>query len=57
MACWVIDWRSGVRLAGVTNDFGLPGDCDCPFLRIADGPDEVHRNQVGRPNCKKHAGA
>jgi acyl-CoA dehydrogenase len=42
--------------AGVTNDFGLSAAyAIARFLRIADGPDEVHRNQIGRLELKKHA--
>jgi acyl-CoA dehydrogenase len=57
MACRVIDWAiQAFGGAGVTNDFGLAGAfAIARFLRIADGPDEVHRDQIGRLELKKHA--
>ncbi len=57
MACQVIDWAIQVfGGAGVTNDFGLSSAyAIARFLRIADGPDEVHRNQIGRLELRKHA--
>lgn len=57
MACRVIDWAiQAFGGAGVTNDFGLAAAyAIARFLRIADGPDEVHRNQIGRLELKKHA--
>jgi len=50
MACRVIDWAMQVHgAAGMSNDFGLPPMyANARLLRIADGPDEVHRNQIGR---------
>jgi len=42
--------------AGVTDDFGLAKMYAMQrTLRIADGPDEVHRNQLARLELKKHA--
>jgi acyl-CoA dehydrogenase len=57
MACRVIDWAiQAFGGAGVSDDFGLAGAyAIARFLRIADGPDEVHRNQIGRLELKKHA--
>jgi acyl-CoA dehydrogenase len=57
MACRVIDWAiQAFGGAGVTNDFGLSeAYAIARFLRIADGPDEVHRNQIGRLELRKHA--
>ncbi len=57
MACQVIDWAiQAFGGAGVTNDFGLAAAyAIARFLRIADGPDEVHRNQIARIEIKKHA--
>jgi acyl-CoA dehydrogenase len=57
MACQVIDWAiQSFGGAGVTNDFGLSAAyAIARFLRIADGPDEVHRNQIGRLELKKYA--
>jgi acyl-CoA dehydrogenase len=54
MACRVIDWAiQAFGGAGVTNDFGLAAAfAIARFLRIADGPDEVHRNQIGRLELK-----
>jgi acyl-CoA dehydrogenase len=41
--------------AGVTSDFGLARAwAGARTLRLADGPDEVHRNQVARLELKKH---
>ena len=56
MACQVIDWAIQVfGGAGVTNDFGLSAAYSIArLLRIADGPDEVHRNQIGRLELKKY---
>jgi alkylation response protein AidB-like acyl-CoA dehydrogenase len=41
--------------AGVTEDVGLARAwAHTRILRIADGPDEVHRNQIARLELKKH---
>jgi len=41
--------------AGVTTDFGLARMFSgARTLRLADGPDEVHRNQIGRLELKKY---
>ncbi len=50
MACRVIDWAIQVHgAAGVSEDFVLARSyAQARGLRIADGPDEVHRNQIGR---------
>ena len=50
MACQVIDWAMQVHGGGgVTSDFGLAeAYAQARTLRFADGPDEVHRNQIGR---------
>src|ERR1700719_4500068 len=55
MAFRVIDWAiQAFGGAGVSNDFGLAGAfAIARFLRIADGPDEVHRDQIGRLELKK----
>jgi acyl-CoA dehydrogenase len=57
MACKVIDWAlQAFGGAGVTNDFGLAaGYAVARFLRIADGPDEVHRNQIAKLEMRRHA--
>ena len=50
MACQVIDWAIQAHgAAGVSGDFLLARSyAQARGLRIADGPDEVHRNQIGR---------
>ena len=57
-ACSIIDWAiQAFGGAGVTNDFGLGAAYACArMLRIADGPDEVHRNQIGRLELRKYEG-
>jgi len=41
--------------AGLSEDFPLAGFfADSRTLRFADGPDEVHRNQIGRLELKEH---
>jgi acyl-CoA dehydrogenase len=56
MACKVIDWAiQAFGGAGVTNDFALASAyATARLLRIADGPDEVHRNQIGRLELRKY---
>ncbi len=50
MACQVMDWAIQAHgAAGVSQDFILARSyAQARGLRIADGPDEVHRNQIGR---------
>ncbi|WP_298014548.1 acyl-CoA dehydrogenase family protein [uncultured Aquabacterium sp.] len=50
MACQVIDWAMQVHGgAGVCDDFPLAAAyANSRTLRYADGPDEVHRNQIGK---------
>lgn len=50
MACRVIDWVMQIfGGAGMTDDFGLAEMWRIArSLRILDGPDEVHRRQIGR---------
>ncbi|HEX4896673.1 MAG TPA: acyl-CoA dehydrogenase [Solimonas sp.] len=50
MACQVIDWAIQAHGGGgVTDDFGLSyAYAQARTLRLADGPDEVHRNQIGK---------
>ncbi|MEO8674383.1 MAG: acyl-CoA dehydrogenase family protein [Casimicrobiaceae bacterium] len=50
MACQVIDWAMQVHgAAGVSDDFQLAFFyAQARTLRFADGPDEVHRNQIAR---------
>jgi acyl-CoA dehydrogenase len=56
MACQVIDWAIQAHgAAGVTEDFGLAYMYKIArTLRIVDGPDEVHRFQLGRMELNKH---
>jgi acyl-CoA dehydrogenase len=56
MALRVIDWAIQAHGgAGVTVDFGLARAwASVRTLRLADGPDEVHRNQIGRLELKKY---
>jgi acyl-CoA dehydrogenase len=56
MACQVIDWAIQAHGgAGVTEDFGLAYMFKIArTLRIVDGPDEVHRFQLGRMELNKH---
>ena len=56
MACQVLDWAIQVHGgAGVCDDFGLAqAYAHARMLRLADGPDEVHRNQIGRLELAKH---
>ncbi len=50
MACRVIDWAIQAHGGGgVSDDFPLAyGYAQARTLRLADGPDEVHRNQIAR---------
>ncbi len=50
MACQVIDWAIQVHGGGgVSDDFPLAyAYASARTLRLADGPDEVHRNQIGK---------
>jgi acyl-CoA dehydrogenase len=57
MACQVIDWAIQVFGGGGTsNDFGLAAAyASARMLRLADGPDEVHRSQIARLEMRRHA--
>ncbi|SDQ35645.1 acyl-CoA dehydrogenase family protein [Pseudoxanthomonas sp. CF125] len=57
MACQIIDWAIQAHGgAGVTEDFPLAGlYAGIRTLRIADGPDEVHRGTIARLELAKHA--
>ena len=59
MACRVIDWAIQLHGGGGTsNDFGLASAyAIARVLRIADGPDEVHRNQIARLELRRHVSA
>jgi acyl-CoA dehydrogenase len=56
MACQVIDMAIQAHgAAGVTEDFALAGMYKIArTLRIVDGPDEVHRHQLGRLELAKY---
>jgi acyl-CoA dehydrogenase len=56
MACQVIDWAMQVHGGGgVSDDFGLAyAYANARTLRFADGPDEVHRDQIARLELERH---
>lgn len=56
MACQVIDWAIQAHGgAGVSQDFVLANYyAHARKIRLADGPDEVHRNQIGRLELAKY---
>ena len=55
-ACQVIDWAIQAHgAAGLSDDFHLGhAYAQARAIRIADGPDEVHRNQIGRLELEKY---
>jgi acyl-CoA dehydrogenase len=56
MLCQIIDWAIQAHGGGgVSDDFGLArAYAHARTLRLADGPDEVHRNQIGRLELRKY---
>ena len=58
MACQVADWAIQAFGGGGTgNDFGTAiAYAGARVLRLADGPDEVHRDQIARLELKKRKG-
>jgi acyl-CoA dehydrogenase len=56
MACQVIDWTiQAFGGGGTNNDHGVASAyATARLLRLADGPDEVHRNQIGRMELNKY---
>ena len=56
MACQVIDWAIQAHgAAGLCDDFHLAhAYAQARSIRLADGPDEVHRNQIGRLELEKY---
>jgi acyl-CoA dehydrogenase len=56
MACRILDWAIQAHgAAGVCDDYGLAqAYAHARTLRLADGPDEVHRNQIGKLELAKH---
>jgi acyl-CoA dehydrogenase len=57
-ACQVIDWAIQAHgAAGLSEDFQLANAyAHARSIRLADGPDEVHRNQIGRLELRKYGG-
>jgi acyl-CoA dehydrogenase len=57
MACRIIDWAIQAHGgAGVSDDFPLASAyAGIRSLRLADGPDEVHRGTIARLELAKHA--
>ena len=55
-ACQVLDWAIQAHgAAGLSEDFQLArAYAHARAIRIADGPDEVHRNQIGRLELEKY---
>jgi acyl-CoA dehydrogenase len=58
MACQVIDWAiQAYGGGGTNNDVGLAAAyATARLLRLADGPDEVHRNQIGGLELARYRG-
>jgi alkylation response protein AidB-like acyl-CoA dehydrogenase len=58
MAQKIIDWAIQAFGGGGTNDDHFLGAAfaTARLLRLADGPDEVHRNQIGRLELKRYEG-
>lgn len=56
MACQVVDWAIQLHgAAGVTDDFGLAyAYSRARSLRFADGPDEVHREQIAKLELRQY---
>ena len=56
MACKVIDWAiQAYGGGGTNNDVGLASAyATARLLRLADGPDEVHREQIGKIELAKY---
>jgi acyl-CoA dehydrogenase len=55
MACQVIDWAIQAHGGGgMTDEFLTHAYAGARSLRIADGPDEVHRNQIGKLELSKY---
>jgi acyl-CoA dehydrogenase len=56
MACRILDWAIQAHgAAGICDDYGLAhAYAHARTLRLADGPDEVHRNQIGKLELARH---
>jgi acyl-CoA dehydrogenase len=59
MLNYVVDWAIQAHgAAGVTSDFRLGHiAASARTMRIVDGPDEVHRNQIGKMELEKYKAA
>ncbi|MDR6503930.1 acyl-CoA dehydrogenase [Burkholderia ambifaria] len=58
MACTVIDWAiQACGAYGMQDRFLAQAYAAARSLRIADGPDEVHRNQIGRMELARYRDA
>jgi acyl-CoA dehydrogenase len=59
MACQVIDWAIQAHgAAGMSDDFPLAyAYATQRWLRLADGPDEVHRQSIAKLELAQHAGS
>jgi acyl-CoA dehydrogenase len=59
MVNYVVDWAIQAHgAAGVTSDFRLGHiAASARTMRIVDGPDEVHRNQIGKMELEKYKAA
>ncbi len=57
MACRVVDWAiQAFGGGGTSDDFGLTlAYASARLVRLADGPDEVHRDQLGRMELRRFA--
>jgi acyl-CoA dehydrogenase len=56
MACQVVDWAiQAFGAAGVSAEYGLAyAYANARLIRIADGPDEVHRNQIAKLEARQY---
>ncbi|WP_420466209.1 acyl-CoA dehydrogenase family protein [Panacagrimonas sp.] len=56
-ACRIVDWAMQVFGGGGTSNdhFLTAAYATARLLRLADGPDEVHRNQIGKLELRRHA--
>ncbi len=56
MACQVVDWAIQAHGGGgISDDFGLAyAYAHARTLRLADGPDEVHRNHIGKLELQRY---
>ena len=58
VACKVIDWAiQAYGAAGVHDEFLVGAYASARSLRLADGPDEVHRNAIAKLELREVAGA